>query len=38
MRKQIIEKGQRARDDVAALAHDRLIFPPPTHNHRGELR
>jgi hypothetical protein len=22
--------------DTAAMAHDRLLFPVPTHNHRGE--
>ena len=38
MRKQHIDKGSRAEDDSAALAHDRLHFPAPTHNHRGEPR
>lgn len=28
----------RAAEDDAALAHDRNLFPMPTHNHRGEPR
>jgi hypothetical protein len=38
MRKQLVDKDGLADDDNAALVHDRLLFPAPTHNHRGEPR
>jgi hypothetical protein len=31
-------KVDRAGTDVDALAHDRILFPKATHNHRGEPR
>jgi hypothetical protein len=33
-----VEKCRRAEASSAALAHDRLLFPAPAHNHRGEPR
>jgi hypothetical protein len=38
LRKQIIEKKERAISESAALARDRMIYPRATHNHRGEPR
>ena len=37
-RQQAFKKGQRAVNENAAFEHDRLLFPPPTHNQRGEPR
>ena len=36
MRKAVLEARKRASEDEAALLKDRLLFPRPTHNHRGE--
>ena len=36
MRKAVDDAKERAEKDAAALLHDRLIYPRPTHNHRGE--
>jgi hypothetical protein len=36
MQKQHLMKGGRAADEHAALIHDRINFPRPSHNHRGE--
>jgi hypothetical protein len=38
LRKQINRAKGIAVDEEAALAHDRALFPAPTHNHRGEPR
>jgi hypothetical protein len=37
-RQQGIQKGSRAVSENAAFEHDRLLFPPATHNQRGEPR
>ena len=34
----IQKKGSRAVSENAAFEHDRLLFPPATHNQRGEPR
>lgn len=34
----LLDKDGLAEDDHAAMVHDRLLFPAPTHNHRGEPR
>ncbi|KAI2500862.1 hypothetical protein MHU86_13582 [Fragilaria crotonensis] len=36
MQKQHLVKSGRAANEHAALAHDRIHFPRPSHNHRGE--
>lgn len=36
MHKAIQEAKKRASADEASLLHDRLLYPRPTHNHRGE--
>jgi hypothetical protein len=38
VRKQIIDDAGAAASDEAAMAHDRALFPAPTHNYRGEPR
>ena len=38
LRSQITDKNNRGASDSIALAHDRRIFPKPTHNGRGEPR
>ena len=38
LQKQHVEKGGRAKDEHAALLHDKLYFPAPSHNNRGEPR
>eukprot|EP00977_Amphora_coffeiformis_P023695 scaffold13960_cov69-Amphora_coffeaeformis.AAC.1 len=36
MRKAVKEAKERASVDEASLLHDRLLYPRPTRNHRGE--
>ncbi|KAI2491308.1 hypothetical protein MHU86_23253 [Fragilaria crotonensis] len=38
MQKQQLSKSGRAAEENAALLHDRIHFPTPTHNYRGELQ
>lgn len=38
LRNQIIADAGAAASDEAAMAHDRALFPAPTHNYRGEPR
>ena len=35
-RKQVTRRAQKVSLEVAALAHDRLLYPRETHNNRGE--
>ena len=38
MRKQMRQQNNHSNEDAAAYAHDRLLFPTPTHNPNGVLR
>ena len=38
MRKQLAASKGRALSDSDAFAHDRAMYPEPTHNHKGEPR
>ena len=38
LRQQVAHDSDAAEDDALALAHDRKLYPMPTHNHRGEPR
>lgn len=35
LREKVVEKNDRSERDLAALRHDRAIFPRPTYNNRG---